>query len=253
MTYIVPILKRTLLLLEHLSKHPEGKSITELVNDLDIPKTTVFRMLKTLEEGDYVAKSNVGDRYVLSTGCLRIGLAVLENITVEKAARPVMAAIANTYKIPCKLSIPLAEGVMSIAKEDGREGLSLLSGIGTIFPYHAGATGKLLLSFQDDQFIESILTNRKLAQFTNRTITDPDKLRQEIARIRKDGFATESGEYKLGIGAVAYPVFNHKGQVVAGLSGVYLTEQSTPEDIAGYIKQGAAEISARLGYNPNKN
>ncbi len=248
MNYTVPVLKRTLMLLNYLRDHPEGQSLTDLVAVLDIPKTTVFRILKTLEECDYVTKAQAADRFVLSTGCLRLGLAVLDSMSLEKAAQPVLADIAASHGIACKVSIPLQDSVMCIAKEDGKEGIGLLAGIGAVFPYHAGATGKLLLAFQDAKCIESIITGAELKPLTRNTITKPAQLRVEIEEIHRRGFATDCSEYKLGIGAIAFPIRDHKGAVVAGLSGVFLTEQSAAEDIAGYIESGAAEISRRLGY-----
>lgn len=247
MSNTIPVLMRSLRVLEHLRDHPRGKSLSELQAELEIPKTTLFRILKTFEATEYVEIDPASGKYVLSTGCLRIGLAVLDKADLEKVARPVMAEIALRHGITCKLSIPHAEGVLCIAKADVRDGLGITAGTGSIFPYHAGAAGKLLLALRNDMRERFLSSPARLEAFTNNTITDREALLQELEEIRSRGYATDRGEYKAGIGAVAFPVKNHTGDVVAALSGVYLLEQFALETVVAHVSRGAAQISSRLG------
>ena len=244
---IIPVLKRSLRLLEHLRDHPEGKSLSELDAELDIPKTTLFRIVKTFEAAGYVEMDPASGKYVLSWGCLRIGLAVLDRTNLERAARPVMVEIADRHGIACKLSLPRPEGVLCVAKEDVRDGIGITSGTGTVFPYHAGAAGKLLLALKSREEAHALVASAPLKPFTAQTITDPDELLRELEEIRRRGYAIDRGEYKAGIRAVAFPVRNHSGDVVAALSGVFLTEQAALEDVAALIREGARRISTRLG------
>jgi DNA-binding IclR family transcriptional regulator len=115
---------------------------------------------------------------------------------------------------------------------------------------HCISSGKALLAYLPQQWLERILT-KGLPRFTEKTITDPILLREELKRVRQQGYAVAQEELEAGLSAVAAPIWNHEGQVVAAISvsgpSFRLSSEKLPE-LAELARRNANEISYQLGY-----
>ncbi len=126
--------------------------------------------------------------------------------------------------------------------------------IGSRFPAHCTALGRVLLAYRDAAEMDSFLLKAEregLQQYTNGTLTDMGLLKQELRKIREQGYAIETEQYLPGIRCVAAPIFNHTGKAVAALSvagpAVRLTDECV-EDFVPALKKTTGNISVRLGY-----
>ena len=157
-----------------------------------------------------------------------------------------------TARLPSTGSIGIADAgeATSILEEYGSSAVSGRNWTGQRTPLHATATGKALLASADDDSVKEALA-ADLLEYTPNTITDASALEAELGKVRARGWASTAEELEIGLNAVAAPIRNATGEVVAavGVSGpsYRLTVESFP-DVAAHLLKGAREISIRLGY-----
>ena len=133
--------------------------------------------------------------------------------------------------------------------------MSLYLAIGTERPFHCSAAGKILLAYKSTEDIERIINEKPLQRFTSKTIIDPVKLKENLKKIRDNGFAFTHGEFKEGVVAVAAPIKDINREVIASISlaGIYLHISSdNAEMLIKVATDSAQEISEKLGYKAEK-
>ncbi len=189
-------------------------------------------------------------RYRLGVTALRLGNAFLKSLDVREAALPVMQDLARRTGETVNLNIARDGYRVCIEKVDSVQAVRHFVELGRPEPLYAGASGKVLLAFLEPAEVEAVI-RRGLRRLTPRTVTDPDRLRAELAEIRRRGYAASVGERVDGASAVSAPVRNGQGQVVAGLTVSGPTYRFTPARVRAFtalVLQGAAAVSAALGY-----
>jgi DNA-binding IclR family transcriptional regulator len=244
----VQALERALDLLWALADGGE-MGIAELSRRLSLPKSTVHRLLKPLAARGLVSRDPATARYRLGPGTFRLGSAFVESLDVRQAALPVMHELASRTGETVNLNILQGEYRVCIEKVDSVQDVRHFVELGRPLPLFAGASGKVLLAHASPHTVEAVL--RKLRPLTARTITDPDRLRAELERIRRQGYAVSSDERVEGAAAVSAPVRNAPGEVVAGLtvSGPsYRFTAVRVRELVPLVVDGAERISRRLGY-----
>jgi DNA-binding IclR family transcriptional regulator len=147
------------------------------------------------------------------------------------------------------LGIHEAESLLTVAQFDGPNLIAVGDWTGRSTTLHCVASGKVLMSSLDEREVLR-LVRRGLVQHTERTIVELEPLLEELARIRRRGYATAIGEYELGLNAVAAPVFDARGNVVAAVDiwgpAFRLTPRRIPE-LAAHARETAAAVTVRLG------
>jgi DNA-binding IclR family transcriptional regulator len=135
----------------------------------------------------------------------------------------------------------------------GEQELRLEMSLGVPSPLHAGGAGKAFLAFVPDHEVDAYLERQPLEALTERTVTDPARLRQELATIRRRGYAITVGERRAGAATVAAPVFDHDGHPVAVLGVAGPAQRFTPgpdAPVVAAVLAAAARISTQLGHQP---
>jgi IclR family acetate operon transcriptional repressor len=223
------------------------RGLGELAAAAELPKSTASRLLATLEQHGLVEQE--GERGGFRPGPViqRHAGRARERRLRELAEGP-MAVLAEHTGETINLAVPGEGGVHHVAQTDGRHFLGTTQWIGRNVPYHCTANGKVLLAAGAAQ-----LPPGHLEALTSRTIVDRRVLDMELASIREDGFAVAAEELELGLSAVAAPVFDSGGQVVAALSVSGPTLRLSPRRVAELrpivIKQARA-LSEALGHRP---
>ncbi len=218
----VPVIDKMMDVLVHLERRP-GVTISDIVTGLLVPRSTIYRILNTLQLHDMVRRDADGG-YFLGRRLLSLAAHVgpggqeLDLITL---AQPHLDRLSNELGEAVKLSIMDDAGILVLAAVQGRREYALSVAPGQRMPIHAGAASKLLLAHLSDEQIMTWLA-RPLAAFSSKTITDPKRLETELARIRKQGWAEDKGENGPSIQAFAAPVFDASGKVVAAISVPFL-------------------------------
>ena len=248
----VPIIDRMMEILEQFEHRSEGASITDLTAEIGQPRTTVYRILKTLQRHEVVRREGNGS-YKLGARLLRLAASVAPGageIDLPKVAQPVLDRLALELGEGVKLSIVDARGLLVLAVAQSRREHALTVVQGQRIPIHAGAAGKMLLAHMADDAREHWLA-QPMPALTPSTITDPKKLSRELARIRRLGWSRDQSEQSESINAVAAPVFDRRGMVVAAISVPYLagnarvSERRTCRQRNRWTSAGAVARSAR--------
>jgi len=245
----IPVIDRMMDVLGELERREGGATIGELVLRLQLPRTTVYRILNSLQLHDMVRRSEAG-AYHLGRRLLGLASHVAATagpLDLVRFATPVLDHLATTLGEGSKLTVIDGDGVLVIAAAQGRRAYALSVAPGQRMAGHAGAAGKLLLAHLPAPLLDQWLS-RPLAALTPRTITDPKRLRAELARIRRLGWSHDKGENGPSILAFAAPVLDRNDSVVAAISVPFLlgTEPSRMEEIRLAVIAAGQEMSAAI-------
>lgn len=204
----------------HLAQSPRPHSISELAEDMGLPRSHVHRLLQTLVETQYVEKS-ADRRYAIGLGALRLGHALLFDNPIRRRALPVMKALAERTQLSVTLAMPFGDAAMSVAhvSHDGHI-RRFDETLGKVLSPHASASGKLFLAFLADRQLDAKLARLELPQHTPQTLSDPAALRDDLQGIRDRGYSLndrENGD----VVSLAVPIRGTDESVIAalGLSG----------------------------------
>lgn len=221
--------------------------VTELARSLGLHKSTTSRLLATLQKRGLVTQGYESGKYRLGLAVVRLGGQAERALDLRSIAMPELEGVARAVRETTTLGVVESDSVVTIAWSDA-------SGMGhdrrwAYLPMHATAPGKVLLSNRPEREVIR-LSKLGFTPYTSRTIVRVDRLLEEIARVRNRGFATAFGEYEPSVNAVAVPVFDQRGTVVAALevraSGQRIQPDRVPELIEK-IRAAAAAISEQIG------
>lgn len=222
--------------------------VTELARRLGLHKSTASRLLATLERRGLVEQDADTGRYRLGLAIIRLAEHAERALDLRGIALPELELLARATHESVSLTVLEGEAALPVAQADGPV-QSAVDWTGHAIPPHAIAAGKILLSALPEREIARI-ARRGLRRFTPRTIVDLQPLLEELARVRRRGYATAVGEFEEGLNGVAAPVLDARGSIVAAV-GVFgpagrLTPRRLPE-VALRARRAAGAISARLG------
>lgn len=223
--------------------------ITELSQLLDLPKSTVHGLVKTLESRGFLTQNPENGKYQLGVKVYELGMVYGNAVELQSAAKTAANHLASRYEEAVHLAIYVGGLAVYIMKTEFKGKLVAFPRVGASIPAYATAVGKVLLAALPDSDIEKY-REEELFPFTSNTITNRDSLRAELAKVREQGFAVDNEETLKGIACVGAPVFDRQERVVAALSISGPVEkilgESHPQLVMDVIL-AAREISRNLG------
>jgi IclR family pca regulon transcriptional regulator len=232
--------------MEILAAHPAGLTLTEMADKAGLTRAGARRFLLTLTATGYATQN--GRRFQLSARLLTIARTWLQGTPLWTFAEPIMRELSATFNESCSAAILGGEDVVYVARAPSRAILSVTLHVGTRLPAYCTSMGKVLLSGLEEGEFEAFLKKATLTPKTSKTITDPDALRDAIARVRREGFAIADEELEPGLRSVAVPIRDGTGKIVAALNVSTQTARfSVPEmkrTIVPRLKEAAAGIEA---------
>lgn len=191
----------------------EGATLTDVARRMDMPKSTVFDYLRTLDELGYVVKR--GKTYHVSIRFLDIGLQVRNQMELARVAKPELEKLADETGEYASLMIEEHGRGVIVDTVGSEEATNIGIRPGTRVLLHASAGGKAMLAHLPEPKVEPIIDDHGLSEATENTITDPDEIREELREIRERGYATNEQERRTGTFAVAAPIQLTDGRVAA--------------------------------------
>ncbi len=242
---------RTLSILEAMADEGRPMTLSEISNKLSLNISTVHRLLKTLINRDFACQDINTGKYQLGTKTFRIGNAALYSLDIRTVARPYLKKAAEICGETVNMAILDSGYVLYIDQVESKKMVKMVASLGRRAPAHCNAVGKVLLAGLGEHELERFFKTIKLDKYTDKTITAPLKLRQELKEIRKKGYAYDLEEMETGIRCVAAPVRNFQGEVFAaiGISAPKIRISMKNTEYFGEIVQKiAADISAEMGY-----
>ncbi len=224
--------------------------VTELGRRLGVHKATASRLAATLAERGLLDRDPASDRYRLGFGLIRLAGAAMAGLDLVSSARPTLEDLAERTHETVTLGVLSGDDVVSIDQVTGTRSIVSVSWVGRRTPMHATSTGKVLLAEMDEAERERRL-RLPLERATKRTITDPSQMRSQLEEVGRRGYAQTLEELEEGLNAVAAPVRQADGAVVAALSVSGPAFRMRPVDLPriGRVTIEAAQaISRRLGH-----
>jgi DNA-binding IclR family transcriptional regulator len=247
----VQSIERAISLLKAFSAEQPELGVAELSRRLDLAKSTVFRLLQTLEVGGLVSQNPQTGSYRLGVEILSLAENVLAYADLQKMARPHLRALADSVRETVNLSVFEGQEVVNLEQFVTPGKLVMRVGwVGRRMPAFAVSSGRAILAFLPEEALDHILSG-ELQPITEHTITDPAALRAELARVRELGYSAVFEEFEIGLHAVSAPIRDHEGDVIASVSisgpSYRLPEEDT-EEIAAQLVETTDRVSYDLGY-----
>jgi IclR family acetate operon transcriptional repressor len=224
--------------------------VTEIATALGLTKAAVHRILTALRSRDLITVDPTTRRYALGHAAVALGRAYLARTDVRAMAAPELRALSAETGETATLSLRRGDTRLYVDQVVPEQELRMEVALGIPYPLHAGSSSKAFLAFLDEAEAEAYLARHTLDPLTERTITDAEKLRKELALIRKRGYSNSLGERQAGAASIAAPILDHDGHVVAviSVSGPAVRFKPEMSEHAPALLSAAARISAQLGY-----
>jgi len=229
-----------------------GMTLSEIAAIARMPAATARRCLLTLEELGYVTRS--GRTFLLRPKVLELGAAYLESMDIEHLTLTHLEELAHKTGDSAALCVLDGTDIVYVARTSVRTILRLEAHVGSRFPAHATSTGRVLLAGLSPERFERYLQTTKFVALTDRTVTDASRLRQIVDDCRRSGYSAVEDELAYGVVAVAVPVFDPNGRVVAALNSSShsrkITKTKLVRERLGMLQKASREISAELARVP---
>ena len=229
-------------ILEILARDGEA-GVTEVARELAVHKSTASRLLAALDRRELVAQDTARGKFRLGVGIVRLAGAASQKLDVVQESRPVCRALAQQVGETVNLAILSGRDALYLDQVAGPAALSPHNWAGQRIPLHATSDGKVLLAYLSEAELNACLAP-PLARFTDRTITAVAEFSELLAEVRRRGFATAVEELEAGLTAIAAPVRNAEGNVIASISASGPSFRIPAERIpalAGAVRRAAAE------------
>jgi len=227
-------------------------SLSDVARSAQIPAATARRCLLTLEDLGYVTRS--GRSFLLRPRVLELGAAYLESINIEQITRTHLEELARKTADSAALCVLDGTDIVYVARTSVRTLLRLEAHVGSRFPAHATSMGRVLLAGLSPERLNRYFEHAKLEALTERTVTDPAKLRGLIQDCRRLGYAVVEDELAYGVIALAVPVFDLEQRVVAALNSSSHSRRTTRTRLVrerlAMLQEASREISTDLAAVP---
>jgi len=244
----IPTNLRLLMVMEEVSRLGVPVTPTEVNQILGLPKPTIHRLFSTLEEEGFLQREVDGRSYSPGRRMRTLATGILSSLRVRTARLAVIGALAEEIGETCNLAIPDREAMIYLDRVETKWPLRFQLPIGSQVPFYCTASGKMYLSTLNEAHLKRYLGSAKLDARAPNTITDRAALMDEIARVRKDGYARDDEEFLEGMVALAVPVIESHGRMLSTLSFHAPIQRMTIETATQHLPRlrNAAEELAKL-------
>jgi DNA-binding IclR family transcriptional regulator len=208
-------------------------TLTEISNELRIPKSTVFSILSTLTETSFLEKE--ANHYMLGMKILRLSNIIRSENKIKDIILPELNQLHNKVNETINLTRIYEYRAIYIESLHSNHPIRPQSSIGITAPLYCTGVGKAMLAFQDDKYIEEYVNKVKLIKHTETTITTRKKLLEELEKIRKKGYANDISEFEEGVRCIAVPLNVSNSKVEYAISIAGIIDRMTPEVIDNYL------------------
>ena len=254
--YIVPGLERGLKILAEFSPREPVLGAPELSKRLKIPRTTVFRLLQTLESLGFLERADKDRNYRLGVAVLRLGFEYLSSLELTDLGLPIIEALRTSTGLTSHILIRDGRDVVFVAKAQSQEPIfsSVKVNVGTRLPAHATTHGHVLMGDLSLDELRALYPEPVLERYTRLTPETVEALYEMVRADAERGYAISQSSFERGISVVTAPVRNDTGRIVA----VITTTIPRPEidatlldtGLVDKVRHAATELSSRLNYRP---
>ncbi len=245
-----PALARGLKVLELLAEEESELSLKSIAERLSIPTPSLWRILGVLRENGYLLFDEDKKTYRLGFKFLYLGNIFMSRMGFRSQARGYLKKLMELTGETAELSARVKDQLILIEQVEGPEAVRLFSRIGSAYPYfHATAPGKVYLAHMTGEKLKRVMDRMGLPRITEHTIADFQSLEKELKAVRKNGYAFDKQEMRMGVVRISAPVYDKRGKVVACLGVAAPSFRITArnrENIGKWSKKLAQKLSKEL-------
>jgi DNA-binding IclR family transcriptional regulator len=240
-------------ILETLAHEQEGLNLTEISQKIDLPTSTVFRLLSVLRDRHYVEKVEPTNTYRLGMGLVELTSMHLNNLELKTEAQIPLKRLSKTTGQVVFMGIIQESSLVYIDKYEEYNEMRKYCFLGQRHQLYCTALGKTLLTAYTDSEIKKLFKSVSLEAHTPFTITDIDRLLQAVHLSAERGYSFDDEEDQLGVICLAAPVYDYRGNIIAAISTSWSSQRrDLIESLIPLVTQTAQEISANMGLSRNK-
>lgn len=224
--------------------------VSEIAREVGLHKSTISRLLATLEEAHLVERDTMSGRFSLGAGLISLAAPLISELRLLEVAKPFLEKLAEVSSETVSLNIWDGEAAVSVQQVPGGNAIQHYAPPGMRNPPHCTAAGKVFLAHASVGERSRILDGR-LIRYTERTPVDRDAILEALERIRRLGYAVNAGEFVSDVGAVASVVRDIDGKAVAAITAtvpMYRFGDERQRQLIALVTETAANLSRRLGY-----
>ena len=252
-TYTVPPVVRAIKLLRHIAAGRSVANQSQAAREIGINRTTLLRLLHTLEAEGLIERVPGGDDYGPGPGLIELAAAKLASLDVAQVANPLLASLATRLGLSCHLGILDGSEVLYVLRATPNVHLVSNVRIGTRLPAHASSMGRAILAHMPPEGVDALYRDAPLFKVTPKTPTTLPALHAMLAQVREAGLVDSRSAYEAGIDSIAAPVLDHAGAVIAAINAsgpesAFGGTRQRRAEIARAVREAACDISRRMGY-----
>ena len=224
---------------------------TEILEDVEYPKATLYRLLQTLVSQRMLAYDSLQQTYAPGLRLVRMAYSAWNNSSLGPIARPFMDRLSERIGQTVHLAQLDHAHVLYVDKRNASRPIEMFSAAGKVGPAYCTGVGKALLAFLPEQELDSILAQQSFHRFTENTITSPEALCRELDTVRSVGHAYDREEHEPGIICVSVPILVQARNPIGALSVTSSTARTNVGDLTGYVTdlaETAENIAAKAVY-----
>ena len=252
--YMLNSVANAMQILDLLSQH-ENLGVAEISKALGMGRTSIFRLLYTLEKFGYVTKTPLA-KYNLGIKFAHYGSMVVDRQSIVHLCKPVLENLRDAFQETAHLSTLTSSGkLVFLSKHYSGSSLQMYSRIGEERDAFNTASGKAMLAFTDRQRVDDLSKNFEYMPLTNNSIASTEQLLRELDQIREQGYAVDREETEIGLVCFSAPIFDHLGNCIAALSlsGPTIRMYSKQNEMIAGVIEASKKISDALGHGSKKN
>ena len=242
--------QRTVEILKLVSKNPEGITLDDICEKLELPKTSAYDIVTTLAEMGMVnVDRGQRQRYTIGLTAYRIGINYTNNLDFISVIEPELRAFAKEVGKTVFFGVRSDHDVVYICKAEPENPIITTATVGTKNPMYCTSLGKAILAFSDEEMVRQVINRIKFRQKTERTILTTEGLKKELDMVKQKGYALDAREMEEHMECVGAPVFGPDGSVMGAISVSSLYKPTEDYEALGrLVHEKALEVSRLLGF-----
>ena len=250
--YIIQAVSHALDLLEQFHGDIDELGVTELSKRLKLHKNNVFRLLATLESRGYIEQNKATENYRLGLKALELGQTFIKQMGLLRQAKPILEQIVEESNETAYVAIYKENYIVYLDVVETNLTVRVVSRVGSRLPAYCTASGKVHMAYMTEEELDALLHDVKLVPHTSTTITSPEAINAEMAKIREQGYAFDDEELDLGVRCIAAPIRDYTRRIVGAISisgpTMRISNARTESELVPLVLKASAELSTRLGY-----
>ncbi|WP_156291854.1 IclR family transcriptional regulator [Oceanobacillus salinisoli] len=190
----------------------------ELANELQMDHAKIYRILETFEANNFIYQDPVTKKYSLGLAALELGMTMYDGLNIKEIITPVLDELSQKTGESVFLTVLDKNEAVTLETVEPKNKVKFSVSVGSRAPLYVGASYRSILAYMSEEFIEQYIEKCQFEQFTENTMTDPDDLRNELKRIKKQGWAMSEGEYTPEVIAIAVPLFDRANGIIGSVT-----------------------------------